>query len=374
MKKVFMFVNVDWFFISHRKPIAEAANQYNIKMSVYTDFTLDHSLHDHAKFGLYHSPLSRSSSFIRSGIIEFLKSFKLIFREKPDLIHAVTIKPIIFLGIVARLTKTPFIGSISGLGPIFTQSTWLHKVRFKLVTLVYQFVFSPSSAMVICQNHHDKNILVSHGICAQSKISIINGSGVDLEKFSPDKSTPGEAYILMASRILRDKGVIEFCKAAKIIYEDQDYQIKFKLAGPLDELSPTAISENELRHLCDYSNVEYLGNREDLNVLLASALIFVLPSYYPEGMPKVLLEATGTGTSVITTDHPGCRDAVVDRVTGILVEPKDASAIVRAISNLLEDPEAIKSMGLAGRKHAEKHFDQNKVVQAHFEIYHKIID
>ena len=129
---------------------------------------------------------------------------------------------------------------------------------------------------------------------------------------------------------LSDKGVNEFCASAKYLSQD-DRGIKFLLAGPIDELSPTSISEKELKLLCIDSNVEYLGNRMDINTLIASASIFVLPSYYPEGVPKVLMEAASCGTPVITTDHPGCRDAVIENVTGILVEPRNPEEITNAI-------------------------------------------
>ena len=135
-------------------------------------------------------------------------------------------------------------------------------------------------------------------------------------------------------------------------------------------MSPTAMTLLELQHLCRDSGVEYIGNRDDMNVLLASALIFILPSYYPEGVPKVLLEAAGAGVPVITTDHPGCRDAVINKVTGILVEPKDPLVISKAISFLLKNSEMRIKMGIAGRKHAELEFDQIGVVNEHYRIYY----
>jgi len=136
-------------------------------------------------------------------------------------------------------------------------------------------------------------------------------------------------------------------------------------------LSPTSISEEEVRSLCQDSAVEYLGNRSDLNILLASASIFILPSYYPEGIPKVLLEAAASGIPVITTDHPGCRDAILDKETGVLVEPRSSKAIIIAISNMLDDPNSMAEMGKAGRKLAEDFFDERRVIEGHFEIYHQ---
>ena len=168
------------------------------------------------------------------------------------------------------------------------------------------------------------------------------------------------------------KMIIELNKGpAKQFNSYGESDVKFTLAGPIDELSPTSISEEELRSLCQDSEVEYLGNRSDLNILLASASIFIMPSYYPEGVPKVLLEAAACGTPIITTDHPGCRDAVLDKETGILVEPRNSEAITIAISHMLDDPNTLVKMGKAGRKLAEDCFDERKVIEAHYKIYHQ---
>jgi len=206
IKKIFMFVNVDWFFLSHRLPIAKDARRNNIQMGVFTDLTSD-KWFENFDFDLFQSPLSRSSNYFGSVAVEFVKVYSLILKERPDLIHAVTIKPIIMLGLVAKLTKTPFVGAISGLGPVFNQTNWLHKLRLKLVLLVYKFIYSSKSATVICQSEHDKRILLNYGVCDEPKISIIPGSGVDLNKFNPDKSKKNSHNILMASRMLLDKGV-----------------------------------------------------------------------------------------------------------------------------------------------------------------------
>jgi glycosyltransferase involved in cell wall biosynthesis len=175
----------------------------------------------------------------------------------------------------------------------------------------------------------------------------------------------------MSSRILRDKGVQEYCLAAGMIKEKFGNEIKFKLSGPIDNLSPTAISEYEIKKLTDEYGVEYLGNRTDMPELLASALIFVLPSYYPEGLPKVLLEAAASGVPIITTDHPGCRDAIVNLKTGLLVPPKDSNFLAHAIQELLMDATLLKNMGKEARSLAEISFNDSSVVNSHYSLYHQ---
>ena len=150
MKKVFMFVNVDWFFLSHRLPIAKSSIQNDLDMSVYTDLTKGNEFQQFEEFSLFQSPISRSSRFFGFTLFEFIKTYFLIIKEKPDLVHAVTIKPIILLGIISRITRTPFVGAISGFGPVSNQTNWLYKLRFKVVLLVYKFIFSSKFAMAIC--------------------------------------------------------------------------------------------------------------------------------------------------------------------------------------------------------------------------------
>tara|TARA_B100000941_G_C28489560_1_gene547070 strand:+ start:560 stop:1714 length:1155 start_codon:yes stop_codon:yes gene_type:complete len=368
LKKVFMFVNVDWFFFSHRLAIAKAARPNQFRMSVYTDLTNSEKSNQKREFDLFQSPISRSSKNKILLILEFLKVFLLILKKKPDLIHAVTIKPIILLGIISRLTKTPFIGAISGLGPVFSAQTFFSNIRLKIVLLIYRFIFKPKYSTVICQNKHDKKIFIDLKIATVSKITISPGSGVDLDRFKPIESHSQKRNVLMASRILSDKGVYEYCAAAKSLNSGEG-NIEFKLAGPIDELSPSAISLKELESLCENSGVEYLGNRNDLNTLLPLASIFVLPSYYAEGMPKVLLEAASCGIPVITTNHPGCRDAIINNKTGILIESRNSKSIELAILKLLNDTDLMIKMGKAGRKLAEKNYDERKVIDLHYHLY-----
>ena len=200
MKKVFMFVNVDWFFLSHRLPIAKAAQKNNIEWTVWTRSEKVHNKNLLDGFNLLSSPMRRRSKSVLHFILEFAKVYKIIQIGKPNLIHAVTIKPILVMGVIARLTSTPFIGSISGLGPVFRADNFFAKLRLWIVLRIFRLVFQRKDASVICQNCHDRDFLVSHDLCPIEKIILINGSGVDLENYSPSKKRPNsEKYILMSS-------------------------------------------------------------------------------------------------------------------------------------------------------------------------------
>lgn len=373
MKKIYMFVNVDWFFFSHRLPIAKAAKKNNVNMSVYTDFTENQEKKEEDGYYLYQSPIRRTSESIFHVIIEFYNAYALIKKGRPDLIHAVTIKPILLLGLIALFTSTPFIAAISGLGPAFQPKSWQAKIRLNLIVKLFKVVFRNRKARVICQSKDDRDVLLGQNITVSENISLVSGSGVDVNIYSPLKKRANcRKYILMSSRILRDKGVQEYCLAAKLVRKMIGDEVKFKLSGPIDECSPTFISEVELKKLTLRCGVEYLGNREDMPELLASALIFVFPSYYAEGMPKVLLEAASCGTPIITTDHSGCRDTVIEGKTGLLVPCRDVKVLASAIMNLLNNRDLRGQMSTRARALAEFSYRDSEVVSAHYELYRQL--
>ena len=374
MKKIFMFVNVDWFFLSHRLPIAQAAKENNIDLYVYTEFTQTHPESKIKGFKLFESPLTRVSQSIAHFVFEFYKTYKVIRKAKPHLIHAVTIKPILILGIIARLTSTPFVGSVSGLGPAFSSDTLLKKIRLWFVIKILKFIFNRSEIGMICQNTSDSQALVGYKILNMDKIKIFRGSGVDLDEFSPSKKNiSAEKYVLMSSRILLDKGIYDYCAAAEIVTNRMENEIKFKLSGPIDELSPTSISKTELEKMVAKYGVEYLGDKVNMPELLASATLFVLPSYYPEGLPKVLLEAAACGVPVITTDHPGCRDAIRNNETGVLVPTRDIESLASAIITLISDDSLLKCMSDEARLLAKKSFQVTSVVEEHYALYRQFL-
>ena len=178
----------------------------------------------------------------------------------------------------------------------------------------------------------------------------------------------------MSSRILLDKGINEFCYAANQVRQKLGNNIKFLLSGSIDHDSPTFVSELEIKKITNENGVEYLGERNDMPELLASALIFVLPSYYAEGLPKVLLEAAASGLPIITTDHPGCREAIINQETGLLVPVQDYESLAMAIISLLENQKLLKEMGSKARLLAENLFDDKIVVKNHFSYYKKLLD
>ena len=371
-KKILMFVNVDWFFLSHRLPIAENALKRNYKFKVFTEFTRDHKEFDYGKFSFLKSPVTRSSLSPIALMKEFFNSLQLIIKEKPDIIHAVTIKPILILGIVSVITRKPFVASISGLGPAFKPKNIIQKIRLEIILFIYFIIFRLNKAFIIVQNKDDFESLVSKKVALEEQIKLIKGSGVKLDNYKKNNlhnSSP--IKILMASRLIKEKGVIEYCNAAYEIQTKNNFDVEFLLAGPIESKSKNGITKKEINNICKRSKVKYIGNRQDLPRYLGLIDIFVLPSYYPEGIPKVLLEAAASGCAVITTNHPGCRDAIIENVSGFLVKPKDVSSLYKKLLKFLNNTELIEKMAKNGIILAQREFDINFVIDDHYNVYKK---
>lgn len=373
MKKIFMFINVDWFFLSHRLPIVKNAKKNNVKINVFAEFTKNHNKFNY-DFDFFDSPLKRKSKNYLNLLFEVFNTFKIVKNNEPNLIHAVTIKPIIVLGIITKITKIPFIASVSGLGPAFSSNSKFKKIRLWILTKVLKLIFSRDNVGIICQNDHDKNELLKYEIITTEKIIIIPGSGVDLEIYSPSKNKfHSEDYILMSSRMLFDKGIREYCLASNIVKKSYKKKIKFVLSGPLDIPSPSSISQKELKSLINQNHIDYIGHSDNMAELIASAKIFIYPSYYPEGIPKVLIEANACGVPIITTDHPGCRDAIINNSTGLLIPIKDPVSLSDAIIKLLKNKKLSVSMGKNARSLAESTYDVSKVIDKHYFFYQKFL-
>ena len=373
-RKVYMFVNVDWFFFSHRKEIAEAARAHQIDMVVFagkSDREFDRTANG---FDFKISPISRKFRWLWGGV-EFCRVFWLVCWQRPDLVHAVTAKPILFLGLVCRILGVPFLASISGLGPTFAGSRFRDEFRKSVVGLIYKVIFSGKRTGLICQTEHDANFLVEFGTVRPEKIFMIYGSGVDVDSFRPAIREVRSDRVLCAARLLGSKGIFVYLDAVKILRDRCGAEfgsVQFCLAGPEDLGSPDGVPiANVLAH-CHSSGVDYLGNVSDMAVLLKDVVLFVYPSFYPEGLPKILLEASASGVGIITSNHPGCADAVGYGDSGLLVEPNNPLVLADAIEALLRDDKRRAGLASNARAFALKNFDVKEVVRQHYELYERL--
>lgn len=372
-KKLLFLVNVDWFFLSHRLPIALAALNYGYEVHIATSITDKHAKLCSYGFTVHPLPLGRGKTNLLGEISTFTSIIKVLRAVRPDLLHLVTIKPVLYGGIAARLVGIKnVVAAISGLGYIFIAKGYKAAIRRRLIANLYRFALSQPRLQVILQNHDDKKILTKAAKLKPQQIHMIPGSGVNLNTFPHTAPSEGIPIVVMASRLLSDKGVYEFVEAATHLRK-QGISAIFQLAGEPDPENPASIPKQRLADWHKQQIVQILGHRNDIAELFSHAHIIVLPSYR-EGFPKVLIEAAACGRAVVTTDVPGCRDAIIPNETGSLVPVRDPGALATAIERLVLDINLRNRMGQAGRKLAEKQYTIEQVVTTHLDIYQKLID
>jgi glycosyltransferase involved in cell wall biosynthesis len=239
-----------------------------------------------------------------------------------------------------------------------------------VLSVVYRSALGHSNQRVIFQNFDDKKQLSKLTSLSLDNSTVIQGSGVNLSRYKVMPLPNRLPIILLAARLLTDKGVREFVQAADLVNKTK-VRARFVLVGEIDKFNPASIQEQELSTWKENGLVELWGYRNDMENVLSNATIVVLPSYR-EGFPKILVEAASCGRVIITTDVPGCRDAIEKDVTGLLVPVRNVRALAKAVSKLLNDPILCKKMGIAGRERAERLFDIKKIVQEHTEIYEQL--
>jgi glycosyltransferase involved in cell wall biosynthesis len=374
MSRTLLFVvNVDWFFLSHRLPIALEAQQQGYSVHIATGLT--DKLDELRRHDLVVHPLAldRSSTGLGNAwrtMVQLWQVFKVV---RPDVVHLVTIKPVLLGGLVARLARVPaVVAAVSGLGFVFLADGANAMVRRWLVGALYRVALGHLNLRVIFQNPDDRASLSRLAHLPGSKIEMIRGSGVDLNQYAHTPLPPGVPVVVLAARLLADKGVREFVQAARLLRR-QGVAARFCLVGSVDPANPASLTDAELAQWASEGVVELWGQRSDMPEVLRAAHVVVLPSYR-EGLPKVLLEAAACGRAVVTTDVPGCRDAIDPDVTGVLVPVRNAAALADAIKGLINDPVRCQSMGDAGRALAESAFDVRQVVAAHLRIYQELMD
>lgn len=284
---------------------------------------------------------------------------KLVKEVKPDVVFGYTIKPVVYGSIGARLAGVKNIYSmVTGLGHAFLATTAKEKAVNLIAKTLYKIAFSVNKN-VIFQNQDDIDEFVSYKLLKKEKCRIVDGSGVDLEKFK-GKPLPEKPVFLMIGRLLREKGLVEFLEAAKIIKEKYPLA-EFKLVGPFDK-NPTSLKREDLQPYIDNQIIEYLGLQKDVRVAMNQSSIYVLPSYR-EGTSRTALEAMAMGRPIITTDAPGCKETVKEGVNGFMVPVKNVQALVEKMEWFINHMDQVQKMGAASHQYCKERYDVNKVNQ-----------
>ena len=365
--KLLIVVNTDWGFLAYRLPIALEAKRLGWEVFVATPDTGD--AHIIKAAGLNHITLEMS----RKGLNPFrelktMVDFWRLYRDlSPQIVHHVTVKPIIYGSIIASLLNKSFVvNAISGLGYVFTSLPKNNIVRL-ITTFLYKLALNTSNSKTIFQNPDDLNLFIQEGMIEESKTRLILGSGVNCSVFSPSKATLTDKLVMLPARMLFDKGIYEFVSAVSMLKVDFP-DVKFVLVGRADDGNPALIPTKQLRAWEMAGLIEWWGYKRNMNEVLNMATMVVLPSYR-EGLPKVLLEAAACSKPIISTNVPGCKEIVRHEVNGLLIPPKDEVALAEAIRRLLDNPEFAKQLGENGREIVQKEFSEELVVEKTFEVY-----
>jgi glycosyltransferase involved in cell wall biosynthesis len=371
-RKLLYVVNIPRFFISHRLPLALAARDAGYEVHVATS---DHDGPNldrirEAGLQLHPIPLAQHGRRPLDEIRTLSALLRLYRRLDPDIVHHVTIKPVLYGGLAARLTgRRAVVAAMSGLGRTFRDETGGTRRPGRILLAVMRRALPPTTTHVLVQNEDDLAVLLDLELTRPDRSSVIRGSGVDLASFSPQPAPSGRPVVLYAGRLMWQKGLGAFVAAARSLGE----AARFAVAGYSEDGSPDAVPVAQVEEWAREGTVEWLGPRDDMPRVLNDAAIVVLPTVYGEGVPKTLIEAAACGRPIVTTDTPGCRDICVDGVNGLLVPPGDQQALERAIGRLVHDPELRHRMGVEGRRIAEQSFGIDQVNARTLAIYRALL-
>lgn len=382
--KIAIISNTDWYVWQFRKGLLKSLKERGhdvFAISPEGDYVrLIESL------GVVHIPIIVAGKGMNplKDLKIFLDLFKIFKREKFDLIHTFTIKPNIYGTIAGRLAGIPvIICSIEGLGYVFSavqNNLKMHAVKI-IASLLYKIAFRYSSR-VLFLNQDDLEYFFSKRLVDMKKTQIIKSCGVNLTEYSPfamdgitinrlkqELSINGNKVVItMVSRLMWEKGVREFIEAAKILTAKYP-EVFFLLVGGIDKENPSAISENYLYEAEHKGYLKWLGHRDDIANILAISDIVTLPSYYREGVPKVILEAMAMSKPIVTTNNVGCKDTVEEGKNGFLVPVRDPVALAGGIERLIKNKSMRIDFGKHSRQLAEREFDENIVIDKTIKIY-----
>jgi len=371
--KILFVANVDWFFISHRLVIAEEAKKNGFDVIIAAKDTGRSQEIIDKGIQFINLSFSRSGTNLIREFITLIKVFKIYYILKPDIVHHITLKPVIYGSLIAKVLKIKgVVNAISGLGYNFTEGR--KSLVQKVMLLILKFGFNRKNVVIIFQNENDQKELTELGVIHPSNLIVrIKGSGVDLEKFH-ESSFPSfdRIKILLPIRMLWDKGVKELREASDILNKKYYENVEFILSGLADEDNKAGVPASYLNDWQDGNFVKWIGYQKNMVEVYQNSHIVVLPSYR-EGMPKSLIEACAIGRAIITTNAIGCRECVDEGINGLKVPVKDAQSLANAIETLVNNPNRIVEMGKASRLKAKKEFDINFVLQIHSQIYNQYL-
>jgi len=316
--------------------------------------------------------------------IKIINQLAQIYDEiNPDLVHAFTIRPNLYGSYASMRPRFSFkiVNSVTGMGTLYNQRNRVkEKCISYFVNITYKWAFSKSN-IVIFQNHDDLNYFIHRKIVPPEKAKLIRGSGVNTDLFQPQEGKNNlksvlfqirkEVVILFVARLIREKGVLEFCQAARILKEKYKDQVHFVVIGDIDRGNPSCLSWDDLEEFRNTGIVQFTGHMDEPQPYFAASDIYCLPSYR-EGLPVTVLEAMASGLPVVTTNSPGCRETIDEGISGFLVPVRDVNSLVDRLERLIQDPALRERLGRAAREKSVREFSVEKIVDQHIDLYRNV--
>jgi glycosyltransferase involved in cell wall biosynthesis len=370
---VLFLVTEDWYFMSHRRGLAERARAAGWRVVVAARESNHADAIRAAGLEFIALPFERALTYPWRDL-RLLFSVRRVLRDvQPTVVHLVSLKPILLGGLALRTSGRtyPALLAFTGLGYIFSSRAGLARVlRLPVVRLLAAVARRPH-AWVLAQNQDDLALLEREGIAQPARASIIAGAGLDLTEF-PVSPLPGGEHplVVLPARVLRDKGAYEFVAAARRVRAVRP-AVRFALVGAHDRANPGAVESRDLDEWVASGVIEWWGHRRDMAAVYREASIVCLPSYR-EGLPRALLEAGACGRPLIATDVPGCREICLDGVTGLRVPPRDVEALSSALLRMLDDPTFAADCAARARAHVEARFTLERISGETIALYHRL--
>ena len=370
--KILYFVTEDWYFWSHRLALAQEAKRRGYEVLVATRIDQYGDRIREQGFRVVPLNIQRRSTNFWSELSAVLEITNIYRREKPDIVHHVAMKPVLYGSIAARIARVRHVvNALAGLGYVFTSRQLKARCLRSIIRIFFRLLLNHRRSRLILQNIDDRALFVKANLVSEDKICLIRGSGVDVNIFSPSSEHGGIPVVVLVSRMLWDKGVKEFVAAAELLKKRQ-MKARFVLVGDRDSHNPSSVPEKMLQDWSRVGIVEWWGKKENISEVFSQATIACLPSYR-EGLPKVLLEAAACGLPIVTTDAPGCRDVVRHEDNGLLVPVRSTIELADALERLIEDPQLCREMGARGREIVVKEFAVEKVVAETMALYEELL-
>ena len=376
--KILFFANTDWYLYNFRLPLAKALQEKNIEVVLvsppgeYAERLIDEG------FSWRSVPMHRRSLNPIAEARLVWRLIKLYQSERPLLSHQFTLKCVIYGTLTSMITGVKgCINAITGLGFIFSSQSRLARILRPILIVVLKIILGCNSSRLILQNATDSEIIVRKRIICSKRIRLIKGSGVNTAQFRPlwhEKNASTDNFkVLMSTRLIWEKGVKEYLEAAYLLRIKMALPIRFYVAGKPDPGNPNSVPFEIITQSVEKGLIEYLGHVDNMPDLLNEMDCITLPTFYGEGVPRILIEAASCGLPIVASESPGCMEIVKHGINGLLVQARNSEALADAIKYLMENPYEKKRMGDEGRKIAIKEFDEEKVIEETINVYKELL-